>query len=329
MKNVILITTIFVIIFMFIVYLGNEEIIDNEPIDIVYTWVAEDDPEREYYKNLVDIDTTYRYNDNGELKYSIRSLFKHCSEWIGTIYIVVKDGQKPNFIDFSNPKVVLVNHSEIIPDFALPTFNSNVIELCIHKIKNLRDRYVYFNDDFFLTTNFQPFKNNKVNVVLTKTKHRFNFIKGNPNELYEFNKSYNNTLYYTEKIFGKHIDIYLPHTPSVCYKPWEKEIENILIKNSLLVPTLLAKFRKNSDIIINNCFRTVFYITQKNINIVEWNEKMFILTDNYNEISKIYNFVNNCIEPSSFNVNAIDKKFDNSFKNIMEKIYDTKSPIEK
>lgn len=330
MKNLVIIIFIFIILCILICF----NCVSNERIDVVYTWVAEDDPERDHYKKLLgmtDNDTRYRYNENEELKYSIRSLFKHCSEWIGTIYIVVKDGQKPNFIDFSNSRVVLINHSEIIPKFALPTFNSNVIELCIHKIKNLRNRYVYFNDDFFLTTYFQPFKNNKLNLILKHDNRRDINIKGNPNEPYNFQNAYMNTLYYTEQIFGKHINIYLPHTPSVCYKPWEKEMENILIENNLLVPTLSSKFRKNSDIIINNGFRTIFYLTKKNVKIVEWDEKMFSLTHNCsNNISNIYDFINNNKnKPASFNVNIIGKICDTPFKNMMEKIYDTKSPIEK
>ena len=41
----------------------------------------------------------------------------------------------------------MVNHKDYIPNEYLPTFNSNVIEIFFNRIKDLSDKFVYFNDD--------------------------------------------------------------------------------------------------------------------------------------------------------------------------------------
>jgi len=45
---------------------------------------------------------------------------------------------------------VIVNHKDFIPEEYLPIFNSNAIELNMHKIKELSENFVYFNDDMFV-----------------------------------------------------------------------------------------------------------------------------------------------------------------------------------
>ena len=44
----------------------------------------------------------------------------------------------------------LVFHKDFIPEEFLPTFNANAIELNIHRIKDLSENFVYFNDDTYL-----------------------------------------------------------------------------------------------------------------------------------------------------------------------------------
>ena len=45
----------------------------------------------------------------------------------------------------------VVPHSEIFPDTGdLPTFNSHAIEACLHRIPDLSENFLYFNDDVFL-----------------------------------------------------------------------------------------------------------------------------------------------------------------------------------
>ena len=128
---------------------------DHSSIDFVYTWVYEDDAflkDLEKYSNESVCKACYR--DNNELKYSIRSVEKY-APWYGTIYIVVRDGQQPKWIQ-ENHRLKIIEHSTIIPKKYLPTFNSLSIETFLHRIPNLSERYIYFNDDTFLWNKVNP-----------------------------------------------------------------------------------------------------------------------------------------------------------------------------
>jgi len=48
----------------------------------------------------------------------------------------------------------VITHSEIFRKKSdLPSFNSNAIEVALHRIPGLSRRFLYFNDDFMLTKN--------------------------------------------------------------------------------------------------------------------------------------------------------------------------------
>lgn len=82
-------------------------------------------------------------------RYSLRSLEKN-APWINHVYIVT-NGQVPEWLDTSNPKVTIVTHKEIFKNpKALPTFSSPSIEMNLHHIRGLSDYFIYFNDDVFL-----------------------------------------------------------------------------------------------------------------------------------------------------------------------------------
>lgn len=122
----------------------------------MYTWVNGSDSEflnsiREYDRNF---DTT-RFDDKNELKYSLRSLEKF-APWVRHIYIVT-NGQIPKWLDLTNDRISIVPHEILVPDInLLPTFSSSAIETFIHRIPNLSERYIYFNDDIFLGSNIYP-----------------------------------------------------------------------------------------------------------------------------------------------------------------------------
>ena len=128
----------------------------NFPIDFVVIWVDMNDPSWQAdFARCKGIESTDSYNtgmerfrDYGFLKYWFRGVEKF-TPWVNKIHFVTC-GQKPEWLDTSNPKLNLVNHKDIIPAKYLPTFNSGVIERYIHKIPGLSDRFVYFNDDFYL-----------------------------------------------------------------------------------------------------------------------------------------------------------------------------------
>lgn len=131
-------------------------------IDFVITWVDMNDPKwqadfskysgrKENTKNGV---SEVRFRDNGFLRYWFRGVEKF-APWVRRIHFVTS-GQKPEWLDESNPKINLVNHKDYIPEEFLPTYNSVVIERYIHRIPGLADHFVYFNDDFYIINTITP-----------------------------------------------------------------------------------------------------------------------------------------------------------------------------
>jgi hypothetical protein len=134
----------------------------QEPIDAVYTWVNGDDPELRaalprWRQGPVDVHSSgvRRFRDNGELRYSLRSLEQY-APWIRNVFIV-HAGAPPAWLDTTCAGLHTVRHEEIFPDpTVLPTFNSWAIELNLHLIPGLSRRFLYLNDDFFLVRNTKP-----------------------------------------------------------------------------------------------------------------------------------------------------------------------------
>lgn len=132
----------------------------SDPIDIVYLWVNGNDPAwrarrhtaiRKLSRGTRDALAVYgnvegRFRDNDELRYSLRAL-ERFFPLHGRIYLVT-DGQTPTWLQDS-PLVTVVDHRELIPASALPTFDSGHIESYIHRIAGLSERFFYFNDDVF------------------------------------------------------------------------------------------------------------------------------------------------------------------------------------
>jgi len=95
-----------------------------------------------------------RYRDWGLLPYWFRGVEKF-APWVNKIYFVTC-GQVPPWLNTGHEKLVLVNHRDYIPPQYLPTFNSHCIELNLHRITELSEQFVYFNDDTFLLAPTQP-----------------------------------------------------------------------------------------------------------------------------------------------------------------------------
>ena len=118
-------------------------------MDIVITYVDGSDPEwvESYNSHVEGKPITKRYRDWGTLKYLLRGIERHIP-FVGKVFIVVSsESQVPSWMDTS--KVRVVTHREIIPERYLPTFNSSMIEMFLHRIPGLSERYLYFNDDMF------------------------------------------------------------------------------------------------------------------------------------------------------------------------------------
>ena len=134
----------------------------NMDIDFVVTWVDMNDPvwKKEFAQAKGIIDNSQnqyseaRFRDYGFLKYWFRGVEKF-APWVRYIHFVTC-GQKPEWLDTSNPKLKLVSHKDYIPEKFLPTFNSTVLEFYMNRIPDLAEHFVYFNDDFYLINHTGP-----------------------------------------------------------------------------------------------------------------------------------------------------------------------------
>lgn len=121
-----------------------------ERIDFVVTWVDGSDPAWIEKRNKCSKEpvSESRFRDWGFLKYWFRAV-EDFAPWVNKIHFIT-EGHLPDFLNIDHPKLNIVRHEDYIPQEYLPTFNSNTIELNIHRIEGLSEKFVYFNDDIYL-----------------------------------------------------------------------------------------------------------------------------------------------------------------------------------
>lgn len=119
------------------------------PIDLVVLWVDGNDKEwqKDKAKYTGDDDRIIRYRDWELMRYWFRAA-EECLPFVRKIHFVTC-GHIPSWLDTENEKLNVVKHSDFIPEKYLPTFNSNVIELNLHRIDSLAEHFILCNDDFF------------------------------------------------------------------------------------------------------------------------------------------------------------------------------------
>ncbi|MBQ7300528.1 MAG: Stealth CR1 domain-containing protein [Clostridia bacterium] len=128
-------------------------------IDAVILWVDGSDPAWQAEKakylppSAKDSASVNRYRDWGLLPYWFRAIEKF-TPWFRKIHFVTW-GHLPEFLNLDAPKLHVVKHSDFIPEEYLPTFNSHAIEMNIHRIPDLAEQFVYFNDDMFVLRSMQ------------------------------------------------------------------------------------------------------------------------------------------------------------------------------
>ena len=150
-----------------------------EKIDFVIMWVDGSDPawleeKNKYLEKKIDTSNAInRYRDMGLLKYWFRGVEKF-APWVNKIHFVTW-GHIPSWLDTNNPKLNIVKHEDFIPKKYLPVFNANAIEIHLHRIKGLTEKFVYFNDDTFL---------------INSLKQNFFFRNGLPCDLWRDNIPY-------------------------------------------------------------------------------------------------------------------------------------------
>lgn len=111
-----------------------------------------------------------RYRNWNNLRYWFRGVEKF-APWVNRIHFI-SCGQLPDWLNLKASKLNFVKHSDYIPKEYLPTFSSRPITLNIHRINELSEHFVLFDDDMFLIDKVGP--------------ERF-FRKGLPCDLAAFN----------------------------------------------------------------------------------------------------------------------------------------------
>ena len=243
-------------------------------IDFVVPWVDGTDPEwqKEYSKYSGKPISQERYRDWGIFKYWFRAVEKY-APWVNKVHLITC-GQVPEWLNTDHPKLNLVFHKDYIPNEWLPTFSSHPIELNIHRIADLSEHFVYFNDDMYLSapckesdffrnglpcdqaisTFYSPKRtsvcyhkiiNNEM-IVINKHFSKRDVILGNPfgwfNLLYGKRVLYNVYSLPLDWFPGLHIHhMPQPYLKSNLENVWNKEAE-------LLAETSSHKFRNESDV---------------------------------------------------------------------------------
>lgn len=129
------------------------------PIDIVVPWVDGSDPawraERAKFRPETNNDSDEsRYREWGLFQFWFRSIEKY-APWVRKVHLITW-GHLPPWLNTNHPKLNIVNHKDYIPEDCLPTFNAIPIENCVHRIPDLAEHFILFNDDLYLSRPTTP-----------------------------------------------------------------------------------------------------------------------------------------------------------------------------
>lgn len=251
----------------------------RQPIDFVMIWVDGGDPkwQKEKQKYLcpeaeqkgIDV-SAIRYQDWDNLQYWFRGVEKF-APWVRKIHFITC-GHTPSWLNTDHPKLNFIKHSDYIPNEYLPTFNANPIELNFHRINELSEQFVYFNDDMFLTAPVNPedfFKNGiprdcyRANAVVPENNKFARILFNNVaciNQHFEKRKLFKqNFVKWFHPVYGKDLLV------SFFLLPWrqftgfhDNHVPNAFLKSSINTiweeePDLLAttsshRFRSEDDV---------------------------------------------------------------------------------
>lgn len=253
----------------------------NQDIDVVITWVDGSDPQwldlkRSFSTRAMDQDPFVagdnRFADNGLLRFLFRGI-ESFMPWVRKVHFVTY-GHLPIWLNKQCDKLHIVRHDEFINSMYLPTFNSNVILLNMHRIPDLADRFIYFNDDMFVirpcgpsiffkyglpcdmavmnpvvAPDLDPFWDMMLNnvMVINRAFEKKRSIRRKPFKWYSLNYGFKN-LFRNAFCSGYHFfpGFYDCHLPNAYLK---SEFEDFWLKNTeICEETCRHKFRNSEDI---------------------------------------------------------------------------------
>jgi hypothetical protein len=219
-------------------------------IDLVYLWVDGSDPKWLAKKNAalsaagrntVDFSAiTGRFDDNDELRFSLRSV-ERFMPWINHIFIVT-DAQTPEWLNPENKKITVVDQNDLVPKEYLPMYNSGAIEMCLGRIPELSEHFIYANDDMMAGRPLSPgfffdVAGNPIVILREKRRRHQHSMVGtqvaNARELI-FNAT------------GKKYFMTLTHAMDACRK--SHLLENTRTFYGILTETTFTTFRRPTNI---------------------------------------------------------------------------------
>lgn len=274
---------------------------NDEKIDVVVPYVDfEDDNWQKLAKeNGIEIDINRYRGQGGFFKYFFRGIDRNIS-WINNIYLLVQsESQVPKWIDKTKLKVVL--HEDFIPKEYLPVYSSCTIEMFLHKIPNLSEKFLYFNDDNYVIRELQPtdfFINGKVR------QNFFNYFPIGTHGNHSKN-GYKIVFNNNGALIPEHsIKPLLKSKIEECFETYKEEILNSISK---------TREDKNFNVYIYS------YYLLKN-NLCEKSKVAFKYISSYNYFSYLYLkgcqtlCINDCEEESIYDDTRLNKWFSDYFK---------------
>ena len=136
-----------------------------KPIDYVIPMVFTDDEEwrKSWSETMglpcIDADNSPRWRSWGTEEILVQLVLANMP-WLRTIHILLagESQVRPWMRELmeSNSKVRVVFHKDFIPFRYVPTFNSSTIEMFLHQIPDLAERFIYSNDDMYVLSPLKP-----------------------------------------------------------------------------------------------------------------------------------------------------------------------------
>jgi len=225
-------------------------------IDVVYTWVDGANPffSARFHACLQEFPSPYtgslgpqRFRDNGELRYSLRSV-EAFAPWLRKFHIVTQ-GETPRWLDASDDRISIITHDMIFPDRKfLPTFNSNAIELHLHRIPGLSRKFLYFNDDIFLG------RTTSVNDFITASGGQYVYFHNWPlysktDEGLVHDRAYAHTQNLIDRLWGcQHSRLLPAHAPQLYDREILASLEKLIHEEFQV--TSSHRFRSPNDLVL-------------------------------------------------------------------------------
>lgn len=284
-------------------------------VDLVYLWVNGNDPQWRAKRNAAigrteadsAVNCDGRYADNDELKFSLRAVEMY-APWIRKIFIVT-DNQVPDWLDTTNPKIRIVDHTEILDPESLPCFNSRVIEHSLYRIPGLSEHFLYANDDMFVNRPVMPgdfFGSDGLPVI------RFNrrpfrklslFLKEKVlgRKTSNYNLAIQNSARLVEEKFGIYIGDKTHHNIDAYSKSHMRHVREELFKDE--IDSMLTHHVRSADDVQRNIYFYVAIVEKKaHLHYVSQKTSFRFHIDNHSHYRKLekYNPMLFCMNDSQY-----------------------------